>query len=78
MALPTDILWPYCNNVTEMTCVHVGSSGFLIVIVCSNMYNTYAVTKQVSSGLTCVQALFKSQLEFRPRFSVFPSQSPYR
>jgi hypothetical protein len=58
MALATYILWPYCNSVTEMTFVCVRS----IVCFCSCLLNhasssdnTYTVTKQVGSGLTCVQ-----------------------
>jgi hypothetical protein len=46
MALPTDILWPYCNSVTEMTFVCVRS-----VVVCSTMSVAQTIHLQSPSKL---------------------------
>jgi hypothetical protein len=58
MALATDILWPYCNSVTEIFVCQVYRVFVIFVIVCSTMsvaQTIRIVTKQVGSGLTCVQ-----------------------
>jgi hypothetical protein len=54
MALPIDILWLYCNNVTEMSFVCLGPvvdfNFYSLLNHGSSLDSTYAVIKQVGSA----------------------------